>query len=103
MMKTYNRTTLWTFIVWLFIVPPGMIYLFLNYNLHEINWLHLIIYTLFGFVTLFYPVKRNGQPLFLVMWVTIPVFLKYGIVAEVIVMQVSILAILFTFKNSIRY
>ena len=34
------------------------------------------------------------------MWVTIPVFLKYGIVAEVIVMQISILAILFTFKNS---
>ena len=100
MMKTYNRTTLWTFIVWLFIVPPGIIYLFLNYNLHEINWLHLIVYTLFGFVTLLYPIKRNGQPLFLVVWVTIPVFLKYGIIAEVIVMQFSILPILFKFKNS---
>ena len=100
MMKTYNSTTLWTFVLWLFIVPPGIIYLFLNYNLYEINWLHLIIYTLFGFVTLLYPVKRSGRPLFLVMWVTIPVFLKYGIVAEVIVMQLSILAILFTFKNS---
>ena len=99
-MKTYNRTTLWTFIVWLFIVPPGIIYLFLNYNLHEINWLHLIVYTLFGFVTLLYPVKRNGQPLFLVVWVTIPVFLKYGIIAEVIVMQFSILPILFKYKNS---
>ena len=100
MMRSYNRTTLWTFVLWLFIVPPGMIYLFLNYNLYEINWLHLLIYTLFGFVTLLYPVKRSGRPLFLVMWVTIPVFLKYGIVAEVIVMQLSILAILFTFKNS---
>lgn len=100
MMKTYNRTTIWTFVLWLFIVPPGITYLFLNYNHYDINWLHIIIYTLFGFVTLLYPIRRSGRPLFLVMWVTIPVFLKYGVLAEVIVMQISILAILFTFKNS---
>ena len=63
MMKTYNRTTLWTFVLWLFIVPPGIIYLFLNYNHYEINWLHILIYTLFGFVTLLYPIKRSGRPL----------------------------------------
>jgi diguanylate cyclase (GGDEF)-like protein len=101
MMKTYNRTTLWTFIVWLVIVPPGMIYLFLNFNHHDINWLHLAIYTIFGFITLYYPIRKNGHPLFLVMWVTIPVFLTYGIVAEVIVMQISVLAILVAFNNSI--
>ncbi|MBO1914384.1 hypothetical protein J4G37_57385, partial [Microvirga sp. 3-52] len=44
---------------------------------------------------------KNGQPLFLIMWVTIPVFLKYGIIAEIIVMQLSVLAILFAFNNSI--
>ncbi|MBO1913777.1 hypothetical protein J4G37_54305, partial [Microvirga sp. 3-52] len=92
-MKAYNRTTFWTFIVWFVIVPPGLIYLFLNHNDYEINWLHLSLYTVFGFITLLYPIKKNGQPLFLIMWVTIPVFLKYGIIAEIIVMQLSVLAI----------
>ncbi|WP_172369024.1 sensor domain-containing diguanylate cyclase [Sporosarcina jiandibaonis] len=100
-MNTYNRTTFWTFIVWLVIVPPGIIYLFLNFNHHDINWLYLAIYTIFGFITLLYPIRKNGHPLFLVMWVTIPVFLTYGIVAEVIVMQFSVLAILVAFNNSI--
>ncbi|WP_210468773.1 sensor domain-containing diguanylate cyclase [Sporosarcina sp. 6E9] len=100
-MKAYNRTTFWTFIVWFVIVPPGLIYLFLNHNDYEINWLHLSLYTVFGFITLLYPIKKNGQPLFLIMWVTIPVFLKYGIIAEIIVMQLSVLAILFAFNNSI--
>ncbi|QUW22508.1 GGDEF domain-containing protein [Sporosarcina sp. Marseille-Q4063] len=100
MMKIYNRTTLWAFIVWLVIVPPGLIYLLSNYNLHEINWIHLFIYIAFGFITLLYPIKKGGQPLFLVMWVTIPVFLKYGIMAEIIVMQLSVLAFLLTSGNT---
>lgn len=99
-MKSDNNSTLWAFIVWLVVVPPGAIYLVLTFGIQDINWLHIFVYTLFGFITLYYPIKRRDQPLFLIGWVTIPVFLKYGIVAEVIVMQLAIIAIPFSFENT---
>lgn len=99
-MKAVKWSTIRLFFLWALIVPAGMVYAYMNDAPQEINWLYLVIFMIFGFLTVYYPIKRNGTPIFLVMWVTIPAFLMYGLFIEMIVMQISILAILFTFSNN---
>lgn len=91
------------FIIWLLIVPPGMIYLFINYLPQEVNWNYLILFMLFAICTVCFPVMRNGRPLFLVIWITLPAFLLYGIVVEVILMQISCILMLFAYKSPVPY
>lgn len=98
-MNTFDRSTVQTFIVWLLIVPPGVAYVFLNYYPEEINWLSLFLFALFAILTVCFPIKRNGKPIFLVMWVTIPAFLMYGLLIEVLIMQLSIIVMLFVMTN----
>lgn len=101
-MSKLNRSIMYMFIIWLLIVPPGMIYLFINYLPQEVNWIYIILFMLFAICTVAFPVIRNGRPIFLVMWVTLPAFLLYGIVVEVILMQISCVLMLFAYKSPVR-
>lgn len=92
-MKVANRSTMRYFILWLFTVPLGLIYVFFNYPPVQMNWLHIVLFVVVGFFTVYYPILRNGTPIFLVLWVTVPAFLMYGLFIEMIVMQISILAV----------
>lgn len=96
LLKVINRSTVRVFIVWLLMVPPGLIFLFINYYPDEVNWLNLTLFTVFGMLTVYLSTTRNGKPILLVMWVTVPAFLMYGLLINVIIMQLSILAMLFT-------
>lgn len=91
----FNRSAIQTFILWLLIVPPGIYYLFLNHYPQEVNWLHLCLLTTFGILTMYFPITRNGKPIFLIMWITVPAFLMYGLLVEILIMQLSIIAGLF--------
>ena len=97
----FNRSTVQTFIVWLLIVPPGIIYLFINHYPQEINWLNLFLFAIFGTLTMYFPVIRNGRPIFLVMWITVPAFLMYGLLIEVLIMQLSIIAVVFKVSSNV--
>lgn len=88
------------FILWLLIVPPGIVYTYLIYTPQEINWLNMFFFFLFGFLTVYFPLIRNGKPIMLIMWLSVPAFLLYGLFIEIIVMQFSILAMLFVFKTT---
>lgn len=48
----------------------------------------------YSFLTVYFPVKLNEMSLFLVLWVTVPTFLLYGLFVEVVVMQVTLLGLL---------
>ncbi|MBE1554567.1 diguanylate cyclase [Sporosarcina limicola] len=98
-MGSVNRSTICYFIVWLFIVPPGSIYVFVNFPLGEVNWFQVMIFIFCGFLTLYFPIMRNGKPVFLVMWVTVPVFLMHGLFVEIITMQISLLAFFLNSPN----
>ena len=89
------------FILWLLTVPTGLIYVFLNYPPVQVNWMYVAIFIVFGFLTTYYPILRNGMPIFLVLWVTVPAFLMYGLFIEIIVMQISILAILLSLPSKL--
>lgn len=93
-MKVANRSTMHYFILWLLTVPTGLIYVFLNYPPVQVNWMYVAVFIVFGFLTTYFPILWNGIPIFLVLWVTVPAFLMYGLFIEMIVMQISILAIL---------
>lgn len=99
-MTGVNRSTIKYFIVWLLIVPPGMYIIFTNFPPVQVNWSNVVIFTILSFLSIYFPIKRNESPIFFVMWLTIPAFLMYGLFVEIIVMQIALLATLFTASSS---
>lgn len=93
-------STISLFIIWLLIVPPGIAYFIITQLPESINYAYLFLFTAFAVLTALFPIMRNGQPITLVMWATLPAFLMYGIAIEVIVTQLSILPTLFVTKSS---
>lgn len=98
-MSEKKWSTILLLITWLLIVPPGIGYFLLTRMPESINVAHLMLFIIFGLLTALFPIKRNGQPVTLVMWVTLPAFLMYGIAIEMVVMQLSIFASLFVTKR----
>jgi diguanylate cyclase (GGDEF)-like protein len=99
-MKVVNRSTFRFFILWLFTVPTGLVFIFINYPPEQINLIYIAISIVFGFLTLYFPIQGNGRSIFLALWVTVPIFLMYGLFVEIIVMQISILAIILSFPSN---
>ncbi|MEK4403916.1 sensor domain-containing diguanylate cyclase [Sporosarcina sp. FSL K6-6792] len=100
-MKVASRSAIRYFILWLLTVPTGLIYVFLNYPPVQVNWMYVTVFMVFGFLTVYFPILRNDIPIFLVLWVTVPAFLMYGLFIEIIVMQISILAILLALPSKL--
>ncbi|WP_318615198.1 diguanylate cyclase [Sporosarcina sp. YIM B06819] len=95
-MTAIDRSTMKYFLLWLLIVPPGMYVVFINYPPVQVVWSNVAIFMILSFLTIYFPFIRKGTPVFLVMWLTIPAFLMYGLFIEIIVMQFAILATLFS-------
>ena len=102
-MKVINRSTICYFIIWLVIVPPGLIYILWNYPPIQVDWSIVATFAVLGFFTVYYPILRNGTPVFLVMWVTVSAFLMYGLFVEIILMQISIVAIILTLPSKLPF
>ena len=100
-MKVINGSTFRFLILWLFVVPPGLAFVLINYPPQQIDWIYTAIFIVFGFLTVYFPIKGNGRPIFLALWVTVPIFLMYGLFLEIIVMQISILALIFSFPSKL--
>ena len=100
-MTATKRPALKYFIVWLLIVPPGMYMVFVNYPPTQVNWLTVAIFAILSFLAVYFPIMRSESPLFLVMWITIPAFLMYGLFVEIIVIQLAIMASLFSGSGSL--
>ena len=74
--------TISLFFIWLLIVPPGIGYFLVTQMPESVDIVYLMLFILFGVCTALFPIKRNGQPIALVMWATLPAFLMYGIAIE---------------------
>ncbi len=94
-----NRSTIRYFFLWLLIVPYGLYYVFINFPPVHVNWSYIVILTTLSLLTVYFPIMGNGSPVFLVMWLTVPAFLMYGLFVEIIIMQIAILAILFSVRS----
>lgn len=82
-------------ILWLFIVPPIFIYLILNHMPQELNWLYIGTIVVIAFLTILFPIRRNGDAYMFVVWITVLAFLLYGLLVEIIVTQIALLAKVF--------
>lgn len=98
-MRTFITKQRWIIILWILIVPPGLFLIQKMFPSPEINPIYIALFAVFGFFTTFFPIYQNGKPLFIVMWVTVPVFLMYGLFMEMIIMQIALIGGLFGFSN----
>lgn len=102
-MHLWKNKTIYLFIVWLCIVPPATVYSLLNYWPSTINWAYFSAIILFAILSALFPVRVKEKSVYLVLWVTVPAFLFYGVVVELIAMQVVILTVaLLDYKTKIQ-
>ena len=88
-----RKVVLWA--LWLLIVPPGFYLIYQYFPPPVIDPWNLLAFILFFVATCLMPMNINGASTFLVQWVTVAVFLKYGIVVELFISQLTMLIVLF--------
>ncbi|MET3574628.1 diguanylate cyclase [Bhargavaea ullalensis] len=80
------------FIIWLLVVPAGFAWLVVNRPVLSPDWPEFIAITVLAMAAVYFPVIRNGIPLLLAGWLTIPMFFGHGVLAEAAIMQAALLA-----------
>ncbi|WOV88717.1 diguanylate cyclase [Sporosarcina oncorhynchi] len=99
----FNKTNLHLyFLLWLFIVPPGLLYAFFNFFPQTIEWDRFISFTILALLTSSILIKFNGKPVTWTMWVTMAVFLHYGLFIELVISQLTVFVFLIVQKSSIH-
>ncbi|TKC15633.1 GGDEF domain-containing protein [Robertmurraya kyonggiensis] len=93
MIQPHVKRNIW--LLWLFVVPVG-IWLTYHYyppveSLLNIDILGFLLLTFFVAST---PMIINNTPVFYIQWVSLTVFLTYGLFAEVILMQLALVVVL---------
>ncbi|WP_082347172.1 GGDEF domain-containing protein [Bacillus sp. FJAT-18017] len=87
------------FLFWLLLVPPGLVLTYTSFPPPaDLNILDIIGFLALASIVACMPMIINGTPVFLIQWVSIAVFLRYGLFVEMITVQVSVLVLLFRLK-----
>ena len=80
---------------WLLVVPVG---LWLTYQVYppppDLSVWEVFTFLLLMSVVAAMPMVVNNTPIFLIQWVSLAVFLTYGIFVEMVLMQISVLILL---------
>lgn len=98
-----NKTNLYMyFLLWLFLVPPGILYAFFNFFPETVQWDRFIIFTILALLTSSLLLNFNGKPVTWTMWVTMAVFLQYGLFLELVISQLTVFVYLSVQKSSLH-
>ncbi|MFP8782152.1 sensor domain-containing diguanylate cyclase [Planococcus plakortidis] len=89
---------LWS--LWALIVPAGLYIVYAQYPPEVLLDWELLAFIAFAVLTSLLPLNINGTPMYLVQWVTIAVFLKYGLFVEILVSQLTMLILLFRTRSA---
>lgn len=84
--------------IWVIFVPFGIYLLYQFQAPGEINWPILVGYTVLSILTTYFPFKVAGTTIFLVQWINLAIFLKYGVFVEAIVMQLAVIPLALQLK-----
>ena len=90
------RRLIWT--IWAITVPAGLYLIYHFAPPGEINWLVLSGYATLSIVTTYFPFKVAGTTIFLIQWINLAIFLKYGLFIEVIIMQIAVIPLALQLK-----
>ncbi|MFJ5768459.1 sensor domain-containing diguanylate cyclase [Psychrobacillus sp. NPDC093180] len=88
------------YFLWLLVVPLGTYLAFEYAPIRQIDWGTLSLLIVLGLLTTIFPFFISGTTMFLVQWVTLVVFLNYGIFAELLVMQLFLIPIAYHMKTN---
>lgn len=94
-----RKPILW--LLWAVIVPAGLYAVYAYYPPEILVDWELLALVTFAVITALLPLNINGTPMYLVQWVTIAVFLKYGLFIEILVSQLTMLVLLFRTRNAV--
>ncbi|ANU12800.1 sensor domain-containing diguanylate cyclase [Planococcus halocryophilus] len=91
--NTKRKIILWS--IWILVIPASLLLVY-NFFPPVVNdpW-NLVGYTLFFVSMSLMPMNINGASTFLVQWVTVALFLKYGVFIEIVVSQLAMLIVLY--------
>lgn len=92
-----RRIILWS--LWTAIVPAGLYLIYQSFPPPAMNLWDILAFSIVAILTALMPLTINGTPMFLVQWVTIAVFLKYGLFTEIILSQLTVLILLFRSRS----
>lgn len=93
-----RKPLLWA--LWALIVPAGLYIVYGQYPPEVLFDWELLAFIAFAVLTSLLPLNINGTPMYLVQWVTIAVFLKYGLFVEILVSQLTMLILLFRTRSA---
>ncbi|WKA56240.1 sensor domain-containing diguanylate cyclase [Planococcus shixiaomingii] len=93
-----KKIVLWS--LWLLIFPVGLFLVNEAFPAPEADKWNLLAFALFFIITCLMPMKINGASTYLVQWATIAVFLKYGILAEILFSQLTVMIVILRSRTS---
>lgn len=93
-----RKKILWC--LWALIVPAGLVLVYNFFPPSVADPLNLGAFVLFFVLMSLMPMNINGASTFLVQWVTVALFLKYGLLIEILVSQVSVLIVLYRIRTN---
>ena len=93
-----RKKILWC--LWALIVPAGLVLVYHYFPPSVADPWNLLAYVLFFVLMSLMPMNINGASTFLVQWVTVALFLKYGLFIEMLVSQVSMLIVLYRIRTN---
>ncbi|QBP40756.1 sensor domain-containing diguanylate cyclase [Paenisporosarcina antarctica] len=99
-MDISKRTQRLIWALWVVIVPAGMYFVYQFAPPGQIDWPILLGFTALAVLTTYFPFKVAGTTIFLVQWINLAIFLKYGVFLEMLVMQLAIIPLAFRLKIS---
>ncbi|HSI67560.1 MAG TPA: diguanylate cyclase [Planococcus sp. (in: firmicutes)] len=97
--STKRKTILWS--LWLAVVPVGLYIVYQTFPPPNVLSWEFATFVMLALLSSVLPFTINGTPVFLVQWVTIAVFLKYGLFIEIILSQLTVLALLFSSRSRV--
>lgn len=99
-MQNTNKRSMVLWFLWVAIVPAGLYFTYQYYPPPEMDFWNVLAFTVLAILTSLMPLNINGTPMYLVQCVTIALFLKYGIFAEVLLSQLTVLVLLFRSRSA---
>lgn len=88
------------FALWLLFVPPGTLFMYLYSPVKPGDWEGYWAFLLLALLSSIFPFFLAGTTFVLVIWVQIAIFLKFGILAELISMQICMIPLSYHLKIS---
>ncbi|MEG0260400.1 MAG: sensor domain-containing diguanylate cyclase, partial [Lysinibacillus sp.] len=77
-------------IFWILFMSFGLFFVYRNYSPEPIEISLLVSFLLMACVVSFFPLMILGRPIFLIQWVSLAVFLQFGLFVEIVFFQVAL-------------